>query len=49
MKTHLFKLGKVSKQKLIGWINPSGLASWGQPGSKIQPKKYCFEEEKIQR
>ena len=31
-----------------GWINPSGLAGWGQPGSKIQPKKNSFEK-KIQR
>ena len=25
-----------------GLINPSGLAGWGQPGSKIQPKKILF-------
>ena len=27
------------KKNKNGWINPSGLAGWGQPGSKIQPKK----------
>ena len=34
------------KMKKNGWINPSGLAVWGQPRSKIQPKKYCFEKER---
>ena len=27
------------KIKINGWINPSGLAGWGQPGSGIQPTK----------
>ena len=30
------------KIKKNGWINPSRLAGWGQPGSKIQPKKKLF-------
>ena len=30
------------KQKTNGWINPSRLAGWGQPGAKIQPKKKLF-------
>ena len=30
--------------KKNGWINPSVLAGWGQPGFKIQRKKNCFEE-----
>ena len=27
-----------------GWIIPSGLAGWGQPGSKIQPKKIVMKK-----
>ena len=34
----------LKKNKKNGWINPLGLAGWGQPESKIQPKKYCFEK-----
>ena len=41
--------GRVQKKfKKNGWINPSKLAGWGQPGSEIKPKKNCFEQ-KIQR
>ena len=34
-----FTKGRVKKKiKKNGWIYPSGLAGWGQAGSKIQPK-----------
>ena len=29
----------LKKNLKNGWINPLGLAGWGQPGSEIQPKK----------
>ena len=29
----------LKKNLNTGWIYPSGLASWGQQGVKIQPKK----------
>ena len=38
----LILIGKVSKKNKNGWINPSGLAGWGQPRYKIQPKKILF-------
>ena len=40
--------GRFQKKNLKnGWINPSGLAGWGQQGAKIQPKKIVLK--KIQR
>ena len=42
----LFFLDKArfqKKRKKKEWINPSGLAGWGQPGSKIQPKKLLLK------
>jgi len=35
--------GFKKKEKKKGWIYPSGLAAWGQPGSKIQPKKLLLK------
>ena len=33
-----FPKGRFQQKIKNGWINPSGLAGWGQPGSEIQKK-----------